>query len=113
MESKRQHRISRLLQKDLGEIFQQETGSFSGGAMITVTKVHVTSDLGICRVYLSLFATNDKPGLLQKIKEHKKEIKYKLGNRVRNQLRTVPDLEFYEDDSLDYIDNIEKLLDKD
>jgi ribosome-binding factor A len=111
MESKRQHRISRLLQRDLGEIFQQESRKFSGGAMITVTKVTVTRDLAIARVYLSLFATNDKESLLENIRKHKNEIKYKLGNRVRNQLRAIPDLEIYEDDSLDYIENIENLLD--
>ncbi|MDT8394225.1 MAG: 30S ribosome-binding factor RbfA [Bacteroidales bacterium] len=111
MESKRQQRISRLLQKDLGEIFQHEVGNLSGGAMITVTKVHVTRDLALSRVYLSLFGTKDKKSLLEAIRKHKSEIKYKLGNRIRNQLRSVPDLEFYEDDSLDYIDNIERLLD--
>lgn len=98
------------MQKDLGDIFQHETRSFSGGAMITVTKVQVTRDLAITRVYLSLFGTDDKKALLEKIREHKNEIKYKLGNRIRNQLRSVPELEFYEDDSLDYIDNIDRLL---
>ena len=110
MESKRQQRISRLLQKDLGEIFQQEVKLITGKAMVTVTKVHVTRDLAITRVYLSLFGTDDKKALLEKIREHKSEIKYKLGNRIRNQLRGVPELEFYEDDSLDYIDNIDRLL---
>ena len=110
MESKRQQRIARLLQKDLGEILQQETPGITAGAMVTVTKVYVTTDLAISRVYLSIFATDDKQAVLNKIKEHGKEIKYKLGNRIRNQLRTVPNLEFYEDDSLDYIDNIEQLL---
>lgn len=80
--------------------------------MITVTKVNVTSDLSLARVYLSLFGTDDKETLLEGIRKHKNEIKYKLGNRIRNQLRAVPDIEFFEDDSLDYIDNIDKLLDK-
>jgi ribosome-binding factor A len=110
MESKRQQRIARLLQKDLGEIFQKEAGHIVGKSLVTVTKVHVTSDLGILRAYLSLFATDDKPGLLENIRKHKNEIKYKLGNRIRQQLRAVPELEFYEDDSLDYIENIENLL---
>ncbi len=110
MESKRQQRISRLLQKDLGEIFQHEVRNLSKGAMITVTKVSVTSDLAISRVYLSIFGTEEKLALLEKIRDHKNEIKYKLGNRIRHQLRAVPDLEFYEDDSLDYIDNIDRLL---
>jgi len=111
MESKRQLRISRLLQRDLGEIFQQEMRKISGGAMITVTKVNVTRDLALSRVYLSLFGTEDKKILLENIRKHKGEIKYKLGVRVRNQLRAVPELEFYEDDSLDYIENLENLLD--
>ena len=78
--------------------------------MITVTKVHVTRDLAISRVYLSIFGTEEKEALLEKIRDHKNEIKYKLGNRIRNQLRAVPDLEFYQDDSLDYIENIDRLL---
>jgi ribosome-binding factor A len=110
MESKRQQKISRLLQKDLGEIFQQEARTITGKAMVTVTKVNVTRDLAISRVYLSLFGTDDKQALLANIRAHKNEIKYKLGVRIRNQLRAVPDLEFYEDDSLDYIDNINSLL---
>ena len=110
MESKRQQKISRLLQRDLGDIFQREAGFFTGHVMVTVTKVHVTRDLSISRIYLSIFGTEDKKGVMEKIRLHKNEIKYKLGNRVRNQLRSVPDLEFYEDDSLDYIENIENLL---
>lgn len=111
MESKRQQRISRLLQRDLGDIFQHEARNITGSAMVTVTKVNVTRDLSISRVYLSIFGTDDKHKLLENIRKHKSEIKYKLGNRIRNQLRGVPDLEFFEDDSLDYIDNIETLLD--
>jgi len=110
METKRQQRIARLLQKDLGEILQHEATHLTTGAMVTVTKVYVTTDLAISRVYLSIFGTEEKQAILEKIREHGKEIKYKLGNRIRNQLRTVPNLEFYEDDSLDYIDNIEHLL---
>ncbi len=110
MESKRQQRISRLLQRDIGEIFQKELPGIAAGAMITVTKVNVTRDLSIARVYLSLFATDSKESLLENIRKRKSEIKYKLGVRVRNQLRIVPDLEIYEDDSLDYIENIENLL---
>ncbi len=78
--------------------------------MITVTKVHVSRDLSLARVYLSLFATPDKGELLDNIRRHAGEIKYKLGNRVSKQLRSVPELEFHEDDSLDYIERIENLL---
>jgi len=110
MESKRQHRISKLLQKDLGEILQTELRHVTHGSMVTVTKVHVTPDLAIAKVYLSLFATDNKEGLLKGIVRHAREIRGKLGHRGRHQLRAVPELQFYEDDSLDYIDNIENLL---
>ena len=110
METKRQERINNLLQKDLGEIFQVEMRHVSKGAMVTVTKVKVTPDLSLAKVYLSLFATSDKDELLSSIRKHSKEIRGKLGSRIRNQLRVVPDLSFYLDDSLDYIENIENLL---
>jgi len=110
MESTRQNKISRLLQRDLGDIFQQESRSKFKGAMITVTKVHVSKDLSVAKVYLSLFATADKDGLLEDIRNHIKDIRYKLGQRIGRQVRAVPELQFYLDDSLDYIENIEKLL---
>lgn len=110
METIRQDRINNLLQKDLGEIFQLDMRHVSLGSMITVTKVKVTSDLSLAKVYLSLFATKDKAVLLKSIRSHTKEIRGILGNRVRNQLRVVPNLNFYLDDSLDYIENIDTLL---
>ncbi len=110
METKRQEKINNLLQKDLGEIFQVDMRHVTSGAMITVTKVKVTPDLSLAKVYLSLFATSNKDVLLTNVKKHTKEIRGKLGNRVRNQLRVVPELNFYLDDSLDYIENIDNLL---
>ncbi len=110
MESTRLNRVNKLLQKDLGEIMQIEMKHVTRGAMITVTKVKVTSDLSIARVYLSLFATKDKKALLEEVKKHTGEIRGKLGSRLRHQLRVIPELHFYEDDSLDYIENIDHLL---
>lgn len=110
MESQRQQKVSKLLQKDLGEIFQMELQHLTRGAMVSVTKVHVTPDLSSAKVYLSLFAVKEPADLMKKISDHSKEIRGKLGNRVRHQLRVVPELHFYEDDSLDYIENIENLL---
>jgi ribosome-binding factor A len=110
MESTRLNKVNKLLQKDLGEIIQLDMKHVTRGAMVTVTKVKVTSDLSIARVYLSLFATKDKEALLEEIRKHGSEIRGKLGNRVRYQLRVVPGLQFYEDDSLDYIENIDHLL---
>jgi len=81
--------------------------------MVTVTKVNTTSDLSIARVYLSVFGVTEKQKVLDKVQRHAGEIRYKLGNRVGKQIRKVPLLEFYEDDSLDYIENIENLLDND
>lgn len=112
MESKRQQRISKLLQKDLGEIIQVELRHVTRGAMVSVTKVHITPDLHLAKTYLSMFATKDKAELLKNIRKHAGEIRGKLGNRIRHQLRAVPELQFYEDDSLDYIENIEHLLDE-
>ncbi len=109
METNRQHRISRLIQKDIGEILQQGEQEWFPGAMITVTKVYITSDLSLSKIYLSIF-WKDADKVLQQVKARNKEIRKHLGMRVRNQLRKVPELRFFIDDSLDYIENIEKLL---
>lgn len=113
MESKRQQRIQKLLQKDLGIIFQQELPTVVHNAMVTVTKVNITPDLGLAKVYLSIFATGEKNDVLKGIQKHASEIRGKLGNRIRHQLRQVPELHFYEDDSLDYIEHIDDLLNQD
>ena len=110
MDTTRQNKISRLIQKELGEIFQRQGRSHFKGAMITVTNVIVTKDLALAKVYLSLFATKDKNELLKKIEKSTREIRLNLSQKVRNQLRIIPELKFYIDDALDYIDNIDKLL---
>jgi ribosome-binding factor A len=110
METTRQQKISRLVQKDLGMIFQTLGRSLFEGAMITVTKVNVTKDLSLAKIYLSLFTTRDKNTLLEKIRRHTRDIRRELGMREHNQLRIIPELQFFIDDSLDYIDNIDKLL---
>lgn len=112
MESTRQQKISRLLQRDIGIIFQQEGRTIFRGAMITVTKVNVSTDLSIAKVYLSLFALKDKGEMIDLIMKHRKDLRYKLGLKIGKQVRAIPELQFYLDDSLDYIENIEKLLDE-
>ena len=112
MDTTRQNKISRLIQKELGEIFQQQGRSHFGGAMITVTNVIITKDLSLAKVYVSLFATKDKNELLKKIEANTKEIRLNLAHKVRNQLRIMPDLRFYIDDALDYIEKIDNLLKK-
>ena len=111
MESTRQQKISKLLMKDLGELFRMEIPSLiSSKAMITVTKVSVTKDLSIARVYLSIFATDEKQELLKVIRKSAKAIRTLLGKKIRHQVRAIPELVFEIDDSLDYIDRIDELL---
>jgi len=110
METTRQQKISRLIQKDLSEIFRQECREQYANAMITVTKVTIAKDMSLARVYLSIFAVNDKDIIFKKIVSRTKEIRFQLSTRVKHQLRVIPDLLFFMDDSLDYIENIENLL---
>jgi ribosome-binding factor A len=110
METKRQNKISKLLHKDIGEILQLESRNLFGGAMITVTKVSVTPDLTMSKIYVSIFASKDGDACIKSICTHSKEIRHQLAQRVKHQLRAVPELHFYLDDSLDYIENIDNLL---
>jgi len=102
--------MARMLQKELGEILEQEMRGTFHGALITVTKVNVSKDLSIARFYVSVFGVKDKKATMENIKAHNSEFRYRLGNRIRKQVRIIPQLEFFEDDSLDYIENLEKLL---
>ena len=115
MESKRQQKVARQLQKDLSEIFQREVphlfnSASSPGAFITVTSVRVSPDLSVARVYLSFLATKNKQLLLETIQEKGKVIRQHLGDRVRHQLRIVPELNFFLDDTADYADKMDKLF---
>lgn len=111
MESQRQKRIASVLQKDLAEVLQN-AASQGGmkGVIISVTKVHVTVDLSIAKVYLSIFPTNKASDLLDGIQSNSSSIKNELAQRTKNQLRRMPELNFYIDDSLEYIDQIERSL---
>lgn len=110
METKRQLKISRLIYREMSEIFQLELKTQGSSALVTVTKVTVTPDLYTARVYLSIFATKNKTAKLEQIKARQSEIRGLLGQRVRHQLRSIPKLEFFVDDSLDYIEKIDNLL---
>src|SRR4051812_21846391 len=101
MDSTRQNKISRLIQKELSEIFQRESRNLFDGAFITVTMLRVSPDLSVAKVYVSLFASKDPKALLKKIKESTKEVRKLLGLRIKNQVRIIPLLEFFIDDSLD------------
>ncbi len=111
MQETRQNRISRLLQKELATIFQSQTRMMHG-VMVSVTRVRVSPDLSICTAYLSIFPSDKGEEMLKNIIANDKAIRYDLGQRVRNQLRVIPELRFFIDDSLDYIEHIDELLKK-
>ena len=112
MESTRQSKISRLVQRELADIFQKESRNMFMGKMISVTVVRVTPDLAMAKAYLSIFPSDNSSEVLKHIRIANPRIRGILGKRVGKQLRVVPELEFYIDDSLDYIDNIDNLLNK-
>lgn len=112
MDTTRQLKVSRLIQKELGDIFQKETRTLFGKALITVTQVRVSPDLSVAKVYVSLFNVPDTKVLLKQIQENTKDIRMKLSDRIRKQVRIIPNLVFYLDDSLDYALRIDELLKK-
>ena len=103
------NKIDRLLQKELGDIFQKQTQAMHG-VLVSVTTVRVSPDLSVAKAYLSIFPSDKADELIKAIRANTKSIRYDLGQRVRLQLRKIPDLTFFIDDSLDYIENIDKLL---
>ena len=111
MENTRQQKIARLLQKELGEIFLLYAKSIQG-TLISVTNIRISPDLSIAKVYLSIFPSEKSEAILQNIQDSVKSIRFELGNRVRNQLRVIPELSFFIDDTLDYLENIDNLLKK-
>ncbi len=111
MESTRQQKIARLLQKELSEIFRQETAKV-GNVIVSVSAVRVSPDLSIARAYLSIFPSDKAQILLESINKSAKTIRYDLAQKVRYQLRKTPELFFHIDDSLDYIEHIDSLLNK-
>ncbi|HZL12097.1 MAG TPA: 30S ribosome-binding factor RbfA [Prolixibacteraceae bacterium] len=113
METTRQNKISRLIQKDLADILQKEGRNLFSGVLISVTNVRVSPDLSIARVYLSIFPSEKGTEILSEIKKVQSKIRGMLGTKVGKQLRIVPQLDFHIDDSLDYIDNIDRLLKED
>jgi len=110
MESKRQQKVGRQIQKDLGEIFQQDAKHLVNGSFVTITAVRVSPDLGIARAYLSFLPDKNKSILLETIKENTKFIRQKLAERVRHQLRIVPHLQFYIDDTAEYAAKMDLLF---
>ena len=111
MESTRQQKIARLIQKELSEIFRQQTAKM-GNVLVSVSAVRVSPDLSIARVYLSILPSEKADEILKNINASAKTVRYELAQRVRYQLRKTPELSFFVDDSLDYIEHIDELLKK-
>ena len=111
MEGTRLQKIERLLQKELGDIFQKQTQAMHG-VLVSVSVVRVSPDLSVAKAYLSIFPSAKGEELLKAIRANTKAIRYDLGQRVHLQLRKIPELSFFIDDSLDYIEHIDSLLNK-
>ena len=112
MQETRQAKISRLLQKELAQIFQGQTRRMHG-MMVSVTRVKISPDLSVCTAYLSVFPSEKAEEVINNVNTNVKTIRYDLGQRIRNQVRIIPELRFFIDDSLDYIDHIDELLKSD
>lgn len=112
METTRQQKIARLIQKELSEIFRIQTAKL-GNVLVSVSAVRVSPDLSIAKAYLSIFPSEKGAVILENINKSAKTIRYELAQKVRYQLRKTPELVFYIDDSLDYIEHIDNLLKSD
>lgn len=111
MDSTRLNKIGRLIQKELGDIFQKQTQAMPG-TLISVSVVRVSPDLSVARAYLSIFPSERAKELLEAVRANTKAIRFDLGQRIRQQVRKIPELSFFIDDSLDYIEHIDELLQK-
>lgn len=112
MESTRQLKFARLIQKELGEILQKDTKGVLEGAFVTLTKVKVTPDLGLAKVYLSFLMVKDKEEALQKLSAQNKMVRKLLGEKIRKQVRVIPELQFYLDENLDYAAKMDSIFSK-
>jgi ribosome-binding factor A len=109
-ETNRQRKIASVLQKDLVDVLQKAAQDGMQGVIISVSKVSVTPDLGVAKVYLSIFPSEKRNGIIEGVKSNAPLIRHELAKRTRNQLRRMPELLFFGDDSLDYIEEIDKSL---
>ena len=108
--SPRQNKVARLLQKEMAEMLQVYAKDYLSGTLVSVTQVRVSPDFSLAKVYISVFPTGKTEDVLEKLQNGNKEIRYQLGTRIKNQLRKVPEIAIFVDDSLDYINNIDNLL---
>ena len=112
MESIRLNKVSRMIQKELSDIFQRESLTLFNGNLVSVTVVRMSSDLMLAKVYVSIFAPSGKENAFPLLNENKKIIRHQLGQKIRHQVRAIPELAFFVDDSLEYANRIDELLKK-
>ena len=110
METIKQKKIASLIKEVLGEIFQRENLSVTQGGMITISQVEISPDLVIAKVYLSFFQVKNQQEILDSLQKSENELRRKLGNRIRNQVRRIPELHFYVDDSLEQVFKMEEIF---
>lgn len=112
MDSRRQEKIAHLLQEEFSTILMTDAKQYLKGAFVTLTYVKVTPDLSLARFNMSVMGYEKKEEIIQNLQEHKSEIRRILGNRMRNDLRKIPELEFYLDETLDYVQKMDDLFQK-
>ncbi|QPH37730.1 30S ribosome-binding factor RbfA [Pedobacter endophyticus] len=112
MESKRQQKFAGVLQEELAQIFQREGAAFLPNTLVTITRVRVSPDLAVAKVYLSFFNTTNTTLSINTVNAHAGEIRYKLGARIRHQARVVPELTFFVDDTNEYVERMDNLFDQ-
>jgi len=112
MESNRQKKFAGLLQEELASIFQRECAAYLPNTLVTITKVRVSPDLAVAKVYLSFLNTNNTNLSVATVNSHAGEIRYKLGARIRHQARVVPTLTFFVDDTNEYVERMDQIFDK-
>jgi len=112
MESKRQQKFAGIIQEELAAIFQREGAAYLPNTLVTITKVRVSPDLAVAKVYLSFLNTNNTSLSVAEVNSHAGEIRYKLGARIRHQARVVPTLTFFVDDTNEYVEHMDKIFDK-
>lgn len=112
MESNRQKKFASLLQEELAAIFQREGTNYLPNTLVTITKVRVSPDLAVAKIYLSLMPATNAAVAIKGINAHASEIRYKLGARIRHQVRIIPSLNFFEDDTSAYVERMDQLFDE-
>ncbi len=110
METTRQQKIAKQIQKDVAEIFQKEGAAIVRGSLVTVTSVRVSPDFGYAKIYVSIFPFDQNEKIMQELVKQNWFIRRALGQRIRNQVKNVPEIQFFLDDSLEYIEGIDKAL---